>query len=779
MYGGSTRWKTSGGVPSLPILQLAVPASAATATAPSSGPRRSHRDRNRNPDRRALPTIQKLPEPGAAGYLYLERMIPSAASYREGVALLLAMLAALGLGGYWLRHWLVPAYGGALARLGELVLALALLIVTLEAIGSFGLLSEGPMVAAAVAAGLLAAALGWWRAPRPAAMPKRPPPVPAWAIAIAVTVAAVAIVEWSLPSQRSLLHGIFSGDSTWYHLPFATRFAQSHSTWALLYTDPLALTAWFYPASSELLGAVGILLFHSDWLAPLVNLSWLALGLLAAYCVGRPFGVGPATLVAGGIGLDSGVLVLTQAGEARNDAMAIALLLAFAALLINGWREDGWGPLALAGLAGGLAVSVKLTMLAPVGCATLVAVAALALRRGGARRLAAAAALLGAELLSGGYWYLRNLAHSGNPVPELHGIGPIALPHPNQMNLYPRPPRSVADYLFDAHVVRDWFLPGLHEALGPLFPLLLLLGLAAAVWAIAARREAAPAALGLAALLTAAVYVFTPLTAAGPPGQPHGFLTNTRYLLPALTLALALLPLAGPLRRRGSLRVATLCLLAALFAIGAAANGEWYSRFLAGGVLAAAALVVLPAAAGWLRAARGLARPLALALAIAMLVPAIVLGHGAEAGYARHHYTLPTQRAGEPGGPAGIFAWARGLHGRRIALAGSGRLFFDQALFAGDDSSNWVQYLGETGPQGAFREAPGCAAFRRLLDRGRYEFLVLTQNAAAPPARSRLPIGEWVRGTAALRPLRSEGVVSAYRIRGPLSSRGCPRRPGT
>ena len=355
---------------------------------------------------------------------------PSFSSYLDGMAELISMLAALGLGGYWLRRWVVPSYSGALARLAEIVLALSLLIVTLQLIGSFGLLREGWMVSSCVAVGLLAAAIGWRRTPTITER-KQPPPVPTWAVAVAVLVAAVAVGEWAFPSQVDLGRGIFSGDSTWYHLPFSTRFAQSHSTWGLLYTDPLALAAWFYPASSELLGSVGIILFKSDWLSPLINIGWLAIGLLAAYCIGRPFGVGPATLVAAAIALDSGVLLLTQAGEARNDAMGIALVIAFAALLLNGYRVYRRGPLALAGLAGGLAISVKLTMLAPVAAISLVALIAIALERRGDRP-ARAAILLGAELLTGGYWYLRNLAHSGNPIPQVHSIGPISLPTPTK-----------------------------------------------------------------------------------------------------------------------------------------------------------------------------------------------------------------------------------------------------------------------------------------------------------------------------------------------------------
>ena len=70
-------------------------------------------------------------------------------------------------------------------------------------------------------------------------------------------VASFTVAEWTFPAQLSLDQGMFGGDTTWYHMPFAARMAQEHSTIHLLYTDPLRLAAWFYPQSSELIHAAG------------------------------------------------------------------------------------------------------------------------------------------------------------------------------------------------------------------------------------------------------------------------------------------------------------------------------------------------------------------------------------------------------------------------------------------------------------------------------------------------------------------------------------------
>ena len=117
--------------------------------------------------------------------------------------------------------------------------------------------------------------------------------------------------------------------------------------------------------------------------------------------------MGPATLLAGAIVFSAGVMIETHPGEGRNDIMGLAFLVAFAAFLINGHQrrapsagavqdapERGAalldrGPLVLAGIAAGLAISVKLPLLAPVGAIAV----GLVLVSGGGRRLMTAAAI--------------------------------------------------------------------------------------------------------------------------------------------------------------------------------------------------------------------------------------------------------------------------------------------------------------------------------------------------------------------------------------------------
>ena len=74
--------------------------------------------------------------------------------------------------------------------------------------------------------------------------------------------------------------------------------------------------------------------------------------------------------------------------------------------------------------------------------------------------------------LGGGYWYLRNLIVAGNPLPQVDELGPISLPHPERLQ-EGRPDFSILHYATDTGVWRDYFAPGLHQAFGALWPLVI------------------------------------------------------------------------------------------------------------------------------------------------------------------------------------------------------------------------------------------------------------------------------------------------------------------
>lgn len=718
-------------------------------------------------------------------------MTPSFGSYIGGCFAVIGIVSALGLGGYWLRRWIVPEFSGALARLADATIAAGLLVLSLELLGSLSILSTGWIVIVCIGVGLGAALLGWSKAPednREIAAPQ----VQNIALLIALAVASFTVAEWTFPSQLSLDNGMFGGDTTWYHMPFAARFAQEHSIVHLHFTDPLRLAAWFYPQSSELIHGSAIVLFKSDWLSPLINLFWLAIALLAAFCIGRPYRVGPATLVAGAIVLDAGVMIETQPGEGRNDIMGLAFLIAFAAFLINAHQrrapaegavqdmpEQGAplldkGPLVIAGIAAGLAASVKLTFLIPVLAIGLGVV----VFSGRGRRLTTAWVLGLSTFVVGGYWYVRAMIKTGgNPIPTI-GFGPLHLPRPDQMPLDPRPRFAVAHYLGEPTIYRRWFFPQLDNAFGPLWPLILIIAVAAAIYIVWRSRNIILRVIALAALLTAAVYVFTPLTAAGQEGSPTGFFTNTRYLAPGLVLALVMLPIARPLRAPNRRAWQTLLFLTGVYAITVLTTPRWYPGYIVGTVFLTLALVWAPAGLALLRGRRMTGRALVAAGACAVVLLAVVLGRAQEVQYVNHHYT-ETDHFLQDGGPKQAYAFARKQHDKRIGVAGSGEIFFGQYGFYGADDTNYVQYVGVPGRRGAYRLAPSCAQFKRRINAGNYDYLVVSQYTQdSPDAPYWYPIYAWIKNDPALEQVIEEPEITpepdwVFRVKGKLDPGGC------
>jgi hypothetical protein len=716
---------------------------------------------------------------------------PSFGSYIGGSLAVIGIVSAVGLGGYWLRRWIVPEFSGALARLADATIAVALLVVSLELLGSLSILTVGWTIVVCIAIGLLAALLGWHMAP-PADREVSAPRVQTFALLIALAVASFTVAEWTFPSQLSLDQGMFGGDTTWYHMPFAARFAQEHSIVHLHFTDPLRLAAWFYPQSSELIHGTAIVLFKTDWLSPLINLVWLAIALLGAWCVGRPYKVGPATLVAAAIVLDSGVMIETQPGEGRNDIMGLAFLIAFAAFLINahqrrapdsGAVQDAperdaplldKGPLVIAGIAAGLAASVKLTFLIPVVAIGLGVI----VFSGRGRRLTTAWVLGLSTFLVGGYWYVRAaIKTGGNPLPQI-GFGPLHLPRPDQMPLDPRPRFAVAHYLTQPTIYRRWFFPQLDNALGPLWPLILIVAVAAAVYVAVRSRNKILRVVAVGALATAVVYIFTPLTAAGQEGSPTGFFTNTRYLIPGLVLALVLLPIARPLRAPDRRARLTLYFLLAVYAITVLTTPRWYPGYIVGTVFLTLALVWAPAGLGLARSRQNASRAVVAGAAGAVLLLAVVLGRAQEVQYVDHHYT-EVDHFLQDGGPKQAYAFARKQHDRRIGIAGSGEIFFGQYGFYGAGLDNYVQYVGVPGPDGAYRLATSCAQFRRRINAGNYDFLIISQfTQDSREAEYWYPIYAWLKTDPNLKQIIEEPNVTpepdyVFKVKGKLDPAGC------
>ncbi len=706
-------------------------------------------------------------------------MTLSTGSYLLGAVELAALVGAFGFAAWRVRAVILPGWGGAPARLVEIVLGVVGFLWLAEALGTFGLFKDVPMLigAAAIAAGA-------WYFGRDA-VPARSgaPPAPrasraAWVCA-AIACAAVA-AAWMVPTLQALAGGMDRADTLWYHMPLATRYVQTGDLGAIDHFDPIFFAA-YYPANSEVLHAAGILAFGRDIVSPLLNLGFLALGLLASYCIGRPYGLGPLSLLGGTIALGSQQLVEFQAGEALNDITGVAFVLAAVAVLVNGCAagrggegaelreravDDGMGRqvraqvavLVIAGLAAGVAVGTKLSFLAPVAA---LAIGLPLIARSGAR-LRTFAWFAGGAALSGGYWYLRNAIAIGNPIP-FTAWGPLGLPSPER-DFELREPFSVAHYLTDGDVWSDWFIPGLDDSFGFLWPLVLAAFIGAGLYALIRGANALLRLLGAVVLVTTLAYLFTPLTAAGEEGAPIAFEWNVRYIAPAVAIGLALLPvLVGSGRRRSLATLAGLSVLAFATIVSLV---QWDQGHAKGAVVAGVGVLVAFGVVWWLRGRY------TVAIACVALVGAIGAGYLVQRHYLERRYEnlSPQLRL------ADAVRWARGLEDSKVAVSGV-RGVFNQYPFYGADLSNQVQWLGVEGEDGAYLRIPDCETWRAELADGGYTHVVSTYDPFLPGQLTDTKEALWTREDPAARQLLRDGPVSVFELEGAPDPSACGDLP--
>jgi hypothetical protein len=738
----------------------------------------------------------------------------SLGSYLLGAAEIAVVALSLGFGAYRLRRRLMPAWEGAPARLVEGVVAVALLVWISELLGMIGLLYAGTLVAACV---LVAGTVAFWPAgpvtagnPPPPAVAKAssgagPPTVPPtgealWRLLIMVGVVALVVGHWALTTKHALDRGIFNFDSLWYHMPFAVEMAQSHSVTGMHHVDTV-FTNWFYPQNSELLHADAMLLMGRDTLSLFLNYWWLAVAFLAAWCIGRPYGRGDLSVVAVAILLEAHVLVVREPGAAKNDLMAAALILAAIAILVTAWnlrRDDrprkagnrdehpvdgpktglsvpksahrlvvGW-PLAVAGLATGLAAGTKVTALA---MAAALSVAVLVLAPVG-RRWAAVVWWFVPAFLAGGYWYLRNLFVAGNPLPAVESLGPISLPHPERLQVG-RPDFSIAHYATDTEVWRQYFFPGLHDAFGALWPLVVGGALVAGLWALLSGRDRVIRAIGAVVVFGFLAYLFTPLSAAGADGAPEAFGINLRYVYGAVLVGLALVPLPrffdGRNRQWGLLAALLVVLLLSDRGDGVVRDPERPFALLL------VVLAVLIPAALLLARGRGASRGIVAGGFAALALIVVAIGYPLQRHYLDERFRNEVAAESIPDmNLDSAYRWARGVEDARIGLAGT-TAGFAQYGFYGTDLSNRVVYLGEEGPHGAFNAIPTCSAFRAAVNAADLDYLVTAPflNFLHPGDPIPSPEARWLRGERTVAPVLRSGPVQVWKVRGPLDPPAC------
>lgn len=671
-------------------------------------------------------------------------------AYLAGTAGLLFGLFCAGVPAVLLTRRLLPGWTGPVAWTATGVLLTSILVLAGLILGSFGLLEGWAMLIL-----LLAGAAASWRfrerlAPRGAGLPLVHVPASTLLTWAGFAIAAVAIGAFSIAVRVKLGTGMTGFDSTWYHGPFAAGFAQSGDTFSLHYLAPQFLS-WFYPQNSELIHSFGVLSYGNDFLSPLINVAWFGGCLLAAWCIGRPYGGAPISLAGVALVLGSAAMA-DQAGEARNDIVGTFFVLAALAVLINaaaGGRRITVGPALIVGLAAGLAAGTKVNF---IPAAIAIAIGAIVLMRPELRRKGGLVAF-GAVLLGGGYWYLRNLTHSGNPLPWINHIGPLNLPGPDQ-DVGGRDAGSVWGYLTDLDVIKDWFLPGFGDGFGEGW--IVLLALAVLAFVLCLGRDSGPArrtgaAVGVALTLA---WLVAPTSASGPVGEPNGFVSGLRYLAPALAVSMALLGSAIGGRGLGT-RWATMGVIALLTPFTVAVGSSWNLRQVLGGLLIAGAgfLVLF---AGRLMYRSGWSRP-KLAAAASVLLIAIAAGQFVQHSYFENRYANPdftTAGLGE------AFEWAQDVDGEEIATNAT-----RQYPLFGKFLGNRVQFVGEHRPHAGFVKPESCEAFRQAVADGDYRYLVVTLDRPSPK-REFPREAAWMAGDPAVRQVMRRAPAVVYELDG-------------
>jgi hypothetical protein len=671
----------------------------------------------------------------------------SAGAYVIGLTSTVVVVAVLAWGAWWLRAALLPAWSGPNARLAEIVMAIGALIGIAQILGTFGAFEPVPMLVGYVATGLAMGVVGRRLTPRHGVAPAVPQRSPRLEIIAAAVAGALVAAQWVMHVAVAYGRGITQPDSLWYHATFAARFVESgrltelHDTGLSDLATPLHT---FLPHNGSLVQAIVMLPFDSDLLSPLLNLAWAGLALLAAWCLGRRYGVGALLVLATIMLLGVPIIAGSQPGQAANDVATLGLFLAAVALLFEG--ELAPAPTALAGVAAGLALGSKLTVVAPLALLTL-GVVVVAFR---SRRRTAAIWWCVMLALFGGYWFVRNWVIFGNPVPWMSiDLGPITL----SAEIRSRP--SLATILDEWSTWRRFIFPGFSKALGRGWIPILGLALTGAAIGVVRGRQLLERFAG-AGMLLGVVAVF--YIQQGSDFGGGVFVYMVRYFAPLLILGLALLTLAlarGPLiwRRAFLLIVVVLVVLGAsaehIEGVEAWPAHEWLPGLLAGvGVLGAAVLLALPRT-----------RPQTTALVAAgVVLGAIVLGGGWL--LQQHYFDRRYVNAGLP--HDGVNAMFQSLRNEKVAVYGTEHFY----PFFGADLSNRVSrkfgpFDGPTLQQ--------CRAWRRVLAADEYRYVVVAHD----PYAGGIPNERWVSSDPAATPVLQRGNTTVYRINGRIDPQGC------
>ena len=680
-----------------------------------------------------------------------------------GLLAIIAVVVPAGAVG-WTVQARLPARDPALRALAAVVAAVTVPLLAGQLLGAVGLFRIGPLIVgtALVAAGAVAALRRW--APPPTEGAPAGPTVtlaelrqayPRWLLLGIVVVVGAITVRWISSALGTFAFGISDPDSVQYHLPFAAEFAKTGWTTRFhpLFPDPTQL---FYTANSELLQSMGLLAMGRDVVAPIANVLWFAVLLLAGWCAGIRDRAAPLTLLLAAFVGGLPIITYTNSGTALSDISMLACLTAGIALWRNADGDPRWTFLGALGL--GLAVGMKLTALPTAGMLGI----AIVLLAGPKQRARMLGLVLAAASLGCAFWFLRNLIRTGSPLPSVH----LPLLPRTELPLVDEMGRSVSQYLFDGDVWESTLWPGLRFFFGWAgLVAVAAVGLLGA-GLLRARQDRTLMALVAVGAVGAVSYLFVPATAWGEEGEPILLLfsVNLRYLLPAaIVLATAGTIAIAHHWERGALALGAV-LVVAVGVEGFVYRDIWYPRdsHTLQAVLAVAALLGLAVAIH--RYGRQVVSSPRF-LPVASVVAVALLAVGGLVGASRARLQISNR---DRSGDRPMWQVIQNIPpGSRIGYFGLG----DNYGLYGPERENDVMYIGVSGPRGAFRVVESCREYLEVITAMDLDYAVLGDDTLYPLRHLDLP--GWTDPQPGVRKLVVDGEYTVYEMSGPYDPARC------
>lgn len=237
-----------------------------------------------------------------------------------------------------------------------------------------------------------------------------------WSLLAFSFLAIFLLVEFG----NALLQPVWEYDSIAYHLPFVRHWIAEGSLWKALFT-PYTGPVGYYPGSGEILTLWNILPVGTDFFANTQNIFLMIFFAITAYDLGRKLGFseGPA-LLAPILFLHSPI-ILKEIGSAHVDlffALGFLYILYFGLEFIRTKEARLLLPL---GIAFGLFVGSKYLAL-PYAFLAFLPLAFYFIKQFLTEKTKKSIYLFFLALglvgffLTGGFWYLRNLMLTGNPI---------------------------------------------------------------------------------------------------------------------------------------------------------------------------------------------------------------------------------------------------------------------------------------------------------------------------------------------------------------------------